>query len=355
MAEHSSATANERESTFNIGVITGGSNVPSRRFRVLSLVPYLEKRGIKITEFCPLVSTYPPRAWWLRPAWLLAALGERLTYTVRARGFDAIVLQRELISTLPTIERLIPGPRILDVDDAIFLHRRGLAAKNAAACAVGVVCGNRFLADHFSRWNDNVAVIPTGIDTDRLKPRSDYGRVSSKIVGWIGTSGNMKYLYPVAKPIRNAVTSVPGAELHIISDSPVNLPPELRTVAKFIRWQPDIELESLPHWSVGLMPLTSNEWERGKCAFKLLQYLAAGVPAVASPVGMNAEVLGASEVGIAPTTAAQWEDAIRFLLENESVGKALGSNGRRLVEERYSLDVVSQSWKAVLNKWLRGL
>lgn len=343
----------QRESGFNIGAITGGVDVPSRRFRIEALVPHLERRGVKVTELCPAISAYPPaRSLFIRPPWFFVALAERLTYIARARGFDAIVLQRELISTLPTIERLIPGPRILDVDDAIFLHRRGLAAKSVATSALGVVCGNGFLAEHFSQWNDNVTVIPTGVDTEKLRPRPSYGREWPKIVGWIGTSGNMCYLEPVAAAIRRSIKGVSGAEFHVISDSIETLPEELKPIAHFTRWYPGIEREHLPKWSVGLMPLTPGDWERGKCAFKLLQYLAAGVPAVASPVGMNVEVMGKKEVGFLADDGKAWEEAIVDLLTDEAGAQKLARNARQLVEADYCLTVISAKWRKVLDQWL---
>lgn len=335
-----------------IAVITGGVNVPSRRFRVCALVPYLARYGIRWEEICPTISTYPPRNRALRPFWFAAALTERLTYLVQARGFDATVIQRELISTVPTIERFIPGPRIFDVDDAIFLRKRGVAAKNAATTAVGVVCGNRYLAEYFSRWNKNIAVIPTGVDTAQLKPRATKEKVNEKIVGWIGTSANMVYLEPVAAGIRRAVERVSGSKLCVVSDSADRIPKPLRPIAHFVQWRPYIENECLPYWSVGLMPLTPGPWERGKCAFKLLQYLGAGVPAVASPVGMNVEVMNGARVGHLVDDEDSWEDAIVDILTNESVADEMAINARKLVEERYSLEVVAALWSEVLDQWL---
>lgn len=337
---------------YSIAAITGGRNVPSRRFRVEAVMPFLTKQNVHVTEYCPVVKSYPPYNLWLRWPWLIAAVTERMTYIFRLKHFDAVILQRELISTLPTIEHLIREKIILDVDDAIFLHRGGRAARHAAVSSVGVVCGNEYLAEHFSRWNQQIAVIPTGVDTQRLKPRLSHEPNGVKRVGWIGTSGNMKYLEPIAECICRAISSVPQAEFHIISDSSAGLPHELNKITHFTKWYPGIECVEVPKWSVGLMPLFDGEWERGKCAFKLLQYLAAGVPAVASPVGMNIEILSNQKAGFLADNCKAWEAAIIDLLTDDIAAYEMGKIGRKLVEDDYSLTVVSAKWREVLDKWL---
>jgi glycosyltransferase involved in cell wall biosynthesis len=332
--------------------ITGGLNVPSRRYRIRALVPYLRDVGIQLDELCPRSSRYPPRSQWLRLPWLIAALSERLTFIARARGRDAVILQRELISTLPTIEGLLPGPRILDVDDAIFLRRRGRAARHAARCSIGVVCGNGYLAEHFAAWCPRVAVIPTGIDTKALQPSPARDPELPPSIGWIGTAANLQYLHPIANSLRRALAAVPGCELHIICDSARDLPPELRGHIRFTRWRPDIEVAELPRWNIGIMPLADNSWTRGKCAFKLLQYLAAGIPVVASPVGMNGEVLAEAAVGYAANTNDDWTSALISLLTDPDGARTMGANGRRLVERRYSLTEIAKRWRDTAGSWL---
>ncbi len=332
-----------------IAAITGGKNEPSRRFRIHALKPDLEACGIQLDELCPRISKYPPKRKILRPLWFISALAERSTYTWRARGFDAVILQREMISTIPTIERLIPGPKVLDVDDAIYMHRGGVASRNCAHVCELIVCGNDWLADHFSKWHNNIEIIPTGVDVTQLMPLP-IGKVGNPVVGWIGTSGNLRFLEPFAKSIASALSRVDGAVLHIVSDSIDPVPQELRPFVRFTHWRPGIENDVLPGWTVGIMPLPDNDWSRGKCAFKLLQYLAAGIPVVASPVGVNKLILDSGCFGFAANSGNDWADSLVYLMSNRDFCFLSGQKGREFVKEKYSLSTVADSWARILRK-----
>ena len=337
---------------YHLAAITGGARVPSRRYRIDALKPYLISKGIALKEFCPWVPGYPPRGRLRRIPWFMAAMAERLVYPALVRGFDAIILQRELISTVPTVEGLLYGPKILDVDDAIYIYRGGRAARYVARVSIGVVCGNRYLAERFSEWNGNVTVIPTGVDVHCLRPLTEGACRSKPVVGWIGTSGNLKYLELVSDGIRQALQYVPRSKLHIVSDSCDGVPDTLRPYIKFTPWRPGVEVELIPHWTVGIMPLADGEWERGKCAFKILQYMAAGIPVVASPVGMNADVLVSGHAGVPARDSKEWAEALVWLLTDRDAAARIGMAGRKHVEEKYSLEKVSTKWREVIERWL---
>lgn len=336
-----------------VAAITGGTNVPSRRFRVDALKLDLERHNVFLSEFCPKISRYPPPSKLLRPFWLAGAITERLNLCWRAQGFDSVILQRELISTLPTIESIVPGHKIFDVDDAIFLKRNGIAARHCAHVCNLVVCGNDWLAEHFSAWNDNIEVIPTGVDTRALKPLNTTTLDRPPVIGWIGTSGNLKFLYNFAKDIVNALDAVAGSSLHIVSDSIDAIPKILSPYVRFTPWRPGIEGATIPYWTVGIMPLDDDDWSRGKCAFKLLQYLAAGIPAVASPVGANQKILSSGNFGFAARTGQDWTDALVHLLTNRDYSHQAGLAGRKFVEDKYSVRSVAERWDVVLRKQVR--
>ena len=328
--------------------ITSGKNVPSRRFRIDVLKMYLARRNVFLTELCPAISSYPSKSWLLRPFWLIAALLERLTFIFRSRGYDVVILQREMISTLPTLEKLLPKPWVLDVDDAIYLHRNAKAAEHVARSCSLVVCGNDFLAEKFSQWNPNIVVIPTGVDTELLRPLTDRGVTDTPVIGWIGTAGNYRYLELIEPALREIFAVFPKARLQIISNQFPTFLESLGEQLDFRLWQPDIENELLPKLTVGIMPLADNEWERGKCSFKMLQYMAAGIPVVASPVGMNETLLKSADVGFSAISTEDWVDALTRLLNDENLASDLGGNGRDLVEKDFSLDSVAETWSKVL-------
>lgn len=346
--------ANTNFSVRNIRVvaITGGVNVPSRRFRIHALAPFLAKRSIELTELCPTISRYPPSSRLLRLPWFAAALVERLTFIYRSRGYDAVILQREMISTLPTLERLLPKPRVLDVDDAIYLHRNGRTAEYIARSCSLVVCGNHYLAEKFSQWNSNVVVIPTGVDTDQLRPIVNRNTTESPIIGWIGTAGSYRYLEIIEPALRKVLTCFPNARLQIISNQFPEFLKHLGEQLDFRLWRPGIENDLLPRLTIGIMPLTDSEWAHGKCAFKMLQYMAAGIPVVATPVGMNAEIFTAATVGLAAQNNDQWVESLTTLLQSLTTAESMGANGRQLAEKEYSLSVVSLKWKHVLSEMM---
>ena len=214
-----SESMNSADRNMSVVAITGGENVPSRRFRIDALAPFLAKRCIELTELCPIINRYPPLPRLLRLPWFAAALVERLTFLFRSRGYDAIILQREMISTLLTFERLLQKPLVLDVDDAIYLHRNGRAAEYIARSSSLVVCGNHHLAEKFFQWNSNVAVIPTGVDTDQLQPIEKRNPTEMPIIGWIGTASNYRYLELIEPAFLKFFRRFPNALLQVISNN----------------------------------------------------------------------------------------------------------------------------------------
>lgn len=326
-----------------VAALTGGKNVPSARFRVRQLIPALYSHGVEMHEFVPPISKYPPGSKWLRPFWGTAALTVRVPAVVATHRYDVVFLQRELISTFLTLEPLTKRPRILDVDDAIFLHRGGRFAKRLAQLSDLVICGNDFLAEYFSRWNKNVAIIPTAVDTRRYTPRPlNCSSQSKLVIGWIGTSGNFKYLYQIEDALEKAVKTLPNAIFRVIADKVPRFRGALKERLEFVRWSPETEVAGLQTMTVGIMPLADTEWERGKCSYKMLQYMACGIPVVVSPVGMNVQVLSLGTVGLAAKSPDEWADAILTILSlGDRKREEMGSTGRRIVEKYFSIDVIA--------------
>lgn len=335
-----------------VAAITGGKNVPSARFRVRQLIPSLAKQDIEIHEFIPSIPRYPPAQKLLRLAWITGALTERLFVVPFTFQYDITLLQREMISTLLTLEPLTKRPRVLDVDDAIFIHRGGVFAKKLAQISDLVICGNDFLAEVFSKWNKNVTVIPTAIDTRRFMPEKHFQNLGDRrVIGWIGTSGNFRYLYQIEDALRKVVKIMPNVTLRVIADKKPKFQGELDDKLDFVRWSPKTEVMDIQSMTVGIMPLADTDEERGKCSFKMLQYMACGIPVVVSPVGMNVQVLALGEVGIGAKSQDEWVNALLTLLslDDKERGK-IGMIGRRIVEEHFSIDVIAPRLAEQLKK-----
>jgi glycosyltransferase involved in cell wall biosynthesis len=327
-----------------VAAFTGGREAPSARFRVRQYAPALAALGVQLREYPHPLGSFPPPAAWKRPFWAVAAVAERAGAALRARGADVSLIQREMVSSLLTAEWLTRRPRVLDVDDAIWLHGRGSAAQRLARLCDWVVCGSEFLAERFRRWSPRVAVLPTAVDTARFAPvpaPPDRPRL-----GWSGSSSGFRYLRLITPALREILNRRRDAVLRIVSDREpaLDLPPDR---IEFIPWSESVEVTALQQMTVGLMPLDDSEWSRGKCSFKLLCYAACGVPAVASPVGMNREVLEATG-GVAASSLGEWVEGIDWAIVRSWEARARAAAARRVVEERYSLAALAPRLARIL-------
>lgn len=315
---------------------TGGEDVPSARFRVRQYIPALRELGVELDESPSRFGMYPPRARWARPLWGVANLGSRLLDVSASRRYDVTFLQREFLSRFLTSERFTKAPRVLDVDDAIWLLLGEKGARRIAQLCDKVLCGNAFLAEHFVRWNRNTVLLPTAVDTGRFVP-APLAEDESSVIGWSGSSGGLPFLYAIEPALSRVFELVPHARLRVVCDTP----PRFRTLPKervdFLIWTPSNEVESIQSLAIGIMPMTDDEFSRGKCSLKMLLYLACGVPAVVSPVGLNAEILSAGAGALGAVGDSDWTEALVELLRDPDARRSMGETGRRLVEERYSV------------------
>ena len=336
-----------------VAALTAGARDPSARFRVGQLAGPLAAHGVDVDWRPAPVSKYPPRVKWLRPFWLPLAVAARTPDVLASRRADVTLLNRELVSTLVTLEPWTGRPRVLDVDDAIWLHRGGGFARRLARLADGVVAGNQVVADWFSQHNANVRIVPTAVDTDRFRP-AGAAVDGPPTLGWSGTSSNFRFLEALQPALRDVLAARPDAVLRISSDRPPRLPDLPADRVLYEPWSLEREVPFLQSLDVGLMPLADDAWSRGKCAYKMLLYLSCGVAAAVSPVGMNVEVLEAADVGRGAADAAGWRDALLDLLADRDAARAMGARGRTLVEERYSLHALAPRLAGLLSTAARG-
>jgi glycosyltransferase involved in cell wall biosynthesis len=327
---------------------TGGRDVPSARFRVRQHIPSLAAMGVEVRESYPLLGSYPPKGLPRRVLWAPVTLADCAVSALRSWSADVTWLQREMMSTLVTAERLTRRPRVLDVDDAIFLHRGGVTAKRLAALSDLVICGNSYLADVFGSWNREVQLLPTAVDTSRFTPAPLPDDGCDRI-GWSGTSSGFPYLYAIAPALAAVLSNWPRARVSVIADRAPTIPGIPPGRVEFVRWSESNEVAALQRLRAGLMPLEDTPWSRGKCSFKLLTYMACGIPAVASPVGMNCEVLSGGG-GLSARSIAEWADAIDFLLSDSGAAARIGTLGLETVRTRYSSDVIGPRLAELLRR-----
>ena len=330
--------------------ITQGRDIPSTRFRWSQYLDTLKEFGFDIAEATSSFGAYAPESNILRPAWLAANVTESLLRMLKSNRYDLRFLQRNMTATLCTWEPLFRKPFVFDVDDAIFLGPRGASAGRIAQAASLTICGNNFLAEHFSH-HGKVVVLPTAVDTMHFVqcPMQSSNR---PLIGWSGSSSGLKYLYDIEPAIKVILHKHPEAVFKVVSDKA----PKFETLpvdqVMFERWSADREVAVLQEFTVGLMPLEDDLWARGKCSFKMLTYMAMGLPVVVSPVGMNVEILRRGPCGIAAKTMDDWVDAISTLLLDCALAKKMGQTGRRIVETHYARNVIAPKLAQLLKKQL---
>jgi glycosyltransferase involved in cell wall biosynthesis len=335
-----------------VAAYTGGVMVPSARARVRQYISPLETLGIHVHEYPLPWGNILPRQPGLRPLWIAATAASRAVALSHSWNADITWISRQLLPAFAPVHLLAKRPMILDVDDAVWLNTGGHRARNLARASDLVVCGNAFLAHQYSRWNSNVTVIPTAVNTSWYRPHlSSQGENPDQppalVLGWTGTSGNFPFLYAIERALMRVFQHCRHATLLVVADRPpkFKLLPDSRV--EFEHWTPRVEQAAFARMSIGLMPLADTDWCNGKCSYKMLCYMSAGLPVVVTAAGMNREVLALGEIGLSASGEGEWVNALTALLENENLRRRMGSAGRAVVEQRFSLQRLTQQYAAV--------
>lgn len=223
---------------------------------------------------------------------------------------------------------------------------RSLIARRAACAADRVIAGNELLADWASEWCTDVVVIPTCVDPAEYRRKAKYEVSDPPRIGWIGTPATEIYLREIA-PALAEINRRCGARLTILS-GPIATPPELAPFTDRVEWSMARQYEIPATWDVGIMPLREGVYERSKCAYKMLQYGAAGLPIVGSPVGVNAKVIPALG-GSAASSLGEWIEALESTLHSSKEARqASGSKAEAEVAASFSFDAWDTSWRAAV-------
>jgi glycosyltransferase involved in cell wall biosynthesis len=336
----------------------------SSRVRFLQFLPRLEQAGFSFDVRPLLGNAYvqalyggPPVSRW---SIVRAYLG-RLRALLAARRYDVVWLEKEALPYLPAFieATLLAGvPYVVDYDDAWF-HRYDASPSRIVRSLLGrkidavmrraaiVVAGNAYLAARAREAGARrIEIVPTAIDLSRYgdpTPQLGAHERDPTVVGWIGIPLNAHYLTLIEPALRSVARDI---TLHVVG-APV--PPELAGVpAESFAWTEGDEVARIGVFDVGIMPLADTPWERGKCAYKLLQVMAAGKPVVASPVGANRQVVRHGENGFLAATADEWTDALRTLARDPALRARLGAAARLGIADGYSVDAVAPRLVAIL-------
>lgn len=331
---------------------------PGQRFRLEQWEPLLKEKGINITyspfETEELQQILYQNGNTLRKIQAVAKNMNRRRSEVKSlAGFDLVYVFREAaLLGLPWFERRIGGsgiPMVFDFDDAVFhsyispsngyLSYLKFPNKTGEICRLSahIMAGNQYLSDYAGRFNENVTIIPTTIDTEKYQVVEKKPDSEIVTIGWSGSFSTVQNLDTIREVLQE-LAKQEKFRLRVIGTSNY----ELSGVdTEALKWRSETEIEDLQKIDIGLMPLPDDKWSKGKCGLKALQYMALGIPTICSPVGVNSTIIKDGENGFLADGKDEWIEKLKKLLHSFELRKKLGTAGRKTVEEGYS--AVSQA------------
>ena len=323
------------------------------RLRFYQFLPHLAARQIDVHVSALLSDDYVRRLYGRRPRDVGATAASyvgRVAALVRSTRYDALWVEKELFPWMPALAEWLLAragvPYVVDYDDATF-HRYDQHGSRVVRWALGgkidavmrnasaIVAGSPYLARRASAVAaGRVCQIPTVVDLDRYE-QTPARPSDAATIGWIGSPATESYLDAVRAPL--AALTASGVRVHTVGATGRALPGVARTSDD---WSEATEVASIRKMDVGIMPVPDEPFERGKCGFKLIQYMACGLPVVASPVGVNAEIVEHGVNGFLAATPTEWEGALRTLCDDPALRRRMGAAGRAKVERQYSVAAV---------------
>ena len=327
----------------------------SSRTRFYQYLPLLESQHIHVETAALLDDSYIRNLnsgnstdW----ASILGSYLKRVRSLARSRRFDLVWVEAEVFPWLPNWGELWLSwkhiPYVVDYDDAAF-HRYDLHSFAAVRWLLGhkidwvmkraalVVAGNSYLADRARQAGAaTVEILPTVVDLERYPPSLSH-RGTNFVIGWIGSQSTTCYLQPLVEVWRQALTWG-ETSLRLVGSGELDLS---GVAADIMDWSESSEVQAVQSFTVGIMPLQDDPWARGKCGYKLIQYMACGLPVVASPVGVNCEIVEHGVNGYLATSEAEWLSALSQLRSQPALREEFGRAGRKRVQSAYSLEVAA--------------
>ena len=317
----------------------------------LSLSPFLDERGYRIAfRHGHLLA---------KVAAVVRGFARRLADARQVPRFDLLLVYRESTPFGPrfveAVAALYGVPLVVDFDEAVFIRnvhpankrwawlrdpRRLSAALRSARAATAQ---NEYLADFARRFNSQVSVVPTPVDTDARQPRTGR-REGPVVIGWIGSETTAPFLHLIDDALAR-VSEDSDVIVRVVGGAYSN--ERLRTV-DVREFDLDREQSELDSIDIGILPEPDDPWTKGKGGYKALLYMAAGIPVVAARVGVNPDIVAHGETGYCVNTTEEWVTALRRLIGDEALRLRMGSAGRARAVERFSVTVIAPRFAAVL-------
>ena len=328
---------------------------PGQRFRFEHFLPLLKEKGIKyrISSFYSTTgwkTIFTPGNKFRKAAVVIKGLCKRILDLFRMGSCSFVFIYREAAPAGPPffewiIAKLLRKKIIYDFDDAIWVpvvseYNRAVAffknfGKVAKICrwSYKVSVGNEYLATFARRYNDQVYIVPTVVNTEEVHNKLQDHEAKQPAVGWTGTCSTLPYLDMVLPMLKELQETVDFTFI-VIADIDPRLP--LKNY-RFIKWNRETEAADLLNFHIGLMPLYDDEISRGKCGFKAIQYMSLGIPAIVSPVGVNSKIVDNGINGFVSNEDNEWKESLLYLLNNKAARQEMGTAARKKIQDSYSV------------------
>lgn len=292
------------------------------------------------------------------PFSLINAYLKRLFTLIISYRYDYIWIEKEVFPFLPGFldTLFLRSKYFLDFDDAIFHnydYNKNILLnlffkeklKRLIQGAQHIFVGNKYLYDYVSTWNTNISILYSVVDESKYKQKNTKISKDKFTIGWIGSPSTTKYLLEIIEYLEEISKKYP-IRLVTVGASKINN--NIFEVVQ-LEWKLEEEINYINMFDVGIMPLYDNLWEKGKCGFKLIQYMSCSIPVIASPVGINKEIV-TEDVGFLANSRLEWISSLDKLINDEHFRKNLGSNARKRIEKFYSYSKNMQILKTFFNK-----
>lgn len=321
---------------------------PSMRFRVIQYFEALARAGHQ-----PILSTFFRLDRGRYVTDLARGVVSRVRDFVRSRGVDRIFIHREIMpAALNDVVAWLPRtvPVVYDFDDAVFMDvhagwRRIVARPATTRLLVQraelVYAGNEYLAEYASQWSRHVRVVPTVVDTDVFRPGKPRPPRERPLVGWVGPASTRKFLRNVMAALDDIGRDIPF-DLRLVG--PGREFPLRYVNVEHVPWRLEEDVSAFQALDIGLYPLDDDLWSRGKCGLKAIQYMACGVPFIASPVGVVQDIVRDGVDGLWAKSESQWRAGLEVLLRDAALRARLAESARARAVERYSLHALAPHW-----------
>jgi glycosyltransferase involved in cell wall biosynthesis len=328
---------------------------PSQRFRFEQYFSALQKKGITVTVK-PFLSNeiwdilYLPGRFPRKALAIIGGLFKRFFLLFTLKKYDFIFIHREATPIGPAFfeyfaARWLKKKIIYDFDDAIWIPNYSEAnsffsflkgysnVKHICKWVYKISCGNEYLCDYARQFNKNVVYNPTTIDTENYHNKVKNQDTDNFVIGWTGSHSTIRYIEEVI-PVLSELEEKYTFQFMVISDLKPTY--NLKSLV-YHKWNKHSEIEDLLKFNIGIMPLKDDKWANGKCGFKALQYMALGIPALVSPVGVNTRIVDDKINGFICTSPEDWKNAIEAIMKDKSLNKEIAKNTRIKIENHYSV------------------